>query len=369
MRRAKLWPLRFSALVTVVLLGVGVTAALADSGSFSVEVANKTGYANGQTTDGAIVEYIGDSNVTFGSAGSGVFDAFLRTHASPNENGYNSDLAKKDFEFDEVGGSFTHSILVSEIPVVECKSVDGTLAVDDLCWELFADINDSNSTPLIQLTDLELWFSDVPSPTGYDTGGDWTDKVYDFQGEIFINDVNQGSGRGDLRYLVPLDGIAIPEDCDYGDSACSTYFVLYTGWGDPADGDYASDAGFNEWKVKRYPFLDVTKTADTTFTRTFGWTIDKSVDPATWNLFDGDTGTSEWTVDITKDEGTDSDWAVSGTITIENPSDRDATIDSVEDVISGVSNVTVNCGVTFPYLLEDGATLTCTYESSLPDGA
>jgi hypothetical protein len=165
-----------------------------------------------------------------------------------------------------------------------------------------------------------------------------------------------------------LEGITIPADCDYGSSTCSTFFVLYTGWGDPTGGDYSTDAGFNEWKVKRYPFLDVTKTANTTFTRTFEWTIDKSVTPATWDLFDGDTGTSDWTVDVMKNAGTDSDWAVSGTITIENPSDLDATIESVTDAISGVGPATVDCGVTFPHLLAQGGTLVCTYDADLPDG-
>ena len=99
--------------------------ALADGGSVDVRVADKTGYAGDQTDDLAIVEYIGDSNVTYGSSGSGIFEAFLRTHASPSETGYNTDLKKSDFEFDEVGGNFTHSILVSEIPVVDCESVDG----------------------------------------------------------------------------------------------------------------------------------------------------------------------------------------------------------------------------------------------------
>jgi hypothetical protein len=355
-------------LMVAALMVTGAAIAFADSGMLNVEVPDKTGYANDQTTDGAIVEYIGDSNLTFGSAGSGIFEAFLRTHASPSEQGYNSDLAKKDFEFDEVSGNFTRSILVSEIPVVECESVDGSITEDDLCWELFADINDSNSTPLIQLTDLEIWFSDEASPTGYPFGSP-IEKVYDFEGEVLINDVNQGSGRGDLRYLVPLGDIEIPEDCDYGNSVCATFFVVYTQWGDPNDEDYATDAGFNEWKVKRYPFLEVTKDADTSLTRTFNWDIDKSVDPDTWDLFTGESGTSEYTIDITLLGFTDSDWAVSGTITINNPSDQDAPIESVEDVISGVGSVSVDCGVTFPYVLGEGDTLVCTYESDLTDGA
>ena len=41
------------------------------------------------------------------------------------------------------------------------------------------------------------------------------------------------------------------------------------------------------------------------YTRTFGWTIDKSVTPDAWDLFKGDQGTSQYTVTLTKDNGTD----------------------------------------------------------------
>jgi len=64
--------------------------------------------------------------------------------------------------------------------------------------------------------------------------------------------------------------------------------------------------------------LSVSKTADTSFTRTFNWTIDKSVTPESWDLFTGDSGTSEYTVAVTKSDPVDSDWAVSGNITIAN---------------------------------------------------
>ncbi len=383
-RRAKRDPVRprsalarFGRTVVVggALVALSATSVFADGGSLDVQVADRTGYEVDTTVDGAIVEYIGDDNTSFGSAGTGQFGTFLQTQDDPSEEGYNTDGTK---QFD-TGNSpqFNRAILLSEIPSVTCESLDGSESVPGLCWELFADINDSNAnTPAakqIQLTDLEVWLTDDDQITGYNQGGTGfganADLVYDFGGTILINDVNQGSGRGDLRYLIPLDGITLPGDCDYGSSACTTYFVVYTEWGDPADGPYKSDSGFEEWKVKTYPFLSVTKTAATTFTRTFAWTIDKTVDPDAWALFDGDTGTSDWTVEVTRDDGTDSNWAVSGTITIENPSDEDAVITSVTDVVSGGLDATVQCGVTFPYTLPDGDELVCTYSRALPDGS
>lgn len=49
--------------------------------------------------------------------------------------------------------------------------------------------------------------------------------------------------------------------------------------------------------------LSASKTANGHWTNTFGWTIDKAVTPAVWNLFNGDDGTSRYTVSVTKDSG------------------------------------------------------------------
>jgi hypothetical protein len=338
-----------------------------------VQVSNRAGYAKGQTDEGAIVEYIGDEHTTFNSSGSGVFESFVRIQADDDEKGYNTD---GDLEFDTKSGAFTHSILVSEIPLVDCKSLDGLIDPTGLCWELFADLNESDSTPLITLDAFEIYLTtegtvvtddaDGPDLTGYPFGGN-TVKVYDSDDQIRINDVNQGSGRGDLRYLVPTTGISIPSNCAYGSSSCTTYFVLYSEYGF-SDGEWDSDGGFEEWKVKRYPFVSVTKTANETFTRTYNWTIDKSVTPDTWGLFDGESGTSQYTIAVDKTGFTDSNWAVSGNITITNTSDQDAVVTSVTDNISGVGAVTPTCPGGLPATLEPDDVLVCTYSSGLPDG-
>ena len=93
------------------------------------------------------------------------------------------------------------------------------------------------------------------------------------------------------------------------------------------------------------------------------WDIEKSVTPAEWDLFSGDSGTSEYTIDITKTGFIDNDWAVNGTITIFNPHPTEtAIIESVTDGISGfVGTVDVDCDVTFPHELDPGETLECTY--------
>jgi hypothetical protein len=124
----------------------------------------------------------------------------------------------------------------------------------------------------------------------------------------------------------------------------------------------------DNFKVAR--LLVVGKDALTSFTRTWAWTIDKSVTPSSWSLFTGDAGTSQYTVTVAKTGYADSAWTATGTITIQNPDPYfSAKIASVTDIISGFGAVPVSCGVPFPYDLAPGATLTCTYAATLPDAS
>jgi hypothetical protein len=116
--------------------------------------------------------------------------------------------------------------------------------------------------------------------------------------------------------------------------------------------------------------VKVEKTADTSYTRTWTWTIEKSADQTDLLLSDGQLFTVDYevTVDATF---VDSDFAVSGDIDITNPDpNNDATIESVDDVLTpGDIAATVDCGlgVTFPHTLPSGETLTCTYSQSVSD--
>ncbi len=67
--------------------------------------------------------------------------------------------------------------------------------------------------------------------------------------------------------------------------------------------------------------LSATKTATGYWEREFEWTIDKSVTPATWNLFTGDSGTSQYTITVTKSGPVDT-YGVRGEICVTNGGDR-----------------------------------------------
>ena len=114
--------------------------------------------------------------------------------------------------------------------------------------------------------------------------------------------------------------------------------------------------------------LEVTKDASTAFTRTYTWTIDKSADQSELTLSLGQQFLVNYSV-VVDATYADSDWAVTGNISVTNPAPMAATINSVADVVSPDINATVNCGVDFPYSLAAGQTLECSYSADLPDAS
>ena len=114
------------------------------------------------------------------------------------------------------------------------------------------------------------------------------------------------------------------------------------------------------------PRLVVEKTANPAFDREYSWEITKDVDESYHELEPGESATSTYTVVVTQSVE-DKNYSATGTITIYNPAQyASATIESVEDMMNG-TGIDVDCGVTFPYQLAPGDTLTCTYSVDLDD--
>jgi roadblock/LC7 domain-containing protein len=111
--------------------------------------------------------------------------------------------------------------------------------------------------------------------------------------------------------------------------------------------------------------LAVTKTANTSLTRTYAWTINKSADQSSLTLTVGQTFNVNYTISVTSAPA-DSNWAATGQITVHNPAPIDATINSVTDAL-GNANATVTCPGSFPYTLAAGGDLICSYTLTLPD--
>lgn len=173
-----------------------------------------------------------------------------------------------------------------------------------------------------------------------------------------------------MSWSVP-DHIVIDHVIAKGGSNANDYD--YTGTGIQSDGNLHSPLAGGSGKYADFSHIDfcfhyrlsASKTANAEFTRTYTWTIDKSCDgDAELTLSEGQVYNYpfSWTVDATYE---DTDFKVTGTITIENNTPFAASITSVSDVLSGGETGTVDCGISFPYLLAAGESLECTYSVDL----
>jgi len=113
--------------------------------------------------------------------------------------------------------------------------------------------------------------------------------------------------------------------------------------------------------------LDVAKTAETDYTATWAWSLDKTSDTTALLLPAG------FPFDVTYDvtptaEAVKGDATVTGTITITNPAPFDAVVTEVVDTAESGLPLAVTCtDVTFPATLAPDASIACTYAGDLPD--
>jgi hypothetical protein len=115
----------------------------------------------------------------------------------------------------------------------------------------------------------------------------------------------------------------------------------------------------------------VTKTATPSFTRTYTWTIGKTVEGKHPSVSYNQTGSSRtltYVVTVTKSGGTDSAWQVTGAITVKNPNDWEAiTLTGVADAIDNGGSCTITSGSATASIPAGGSEklgYKCTYASA-----
>ncbi|MCB0048939.1 MAG: DUF11 domain-containing protein, partial [Caldilinea sp.] len=131
-----------------------------------------------------------------------------------------------------------------------------------------------------------------------------------------------------------------------------------------------SAAGGSGPATKRYLEGNVTisKTVDESYTRTFTWTIEKTVSPEEIYIFDGDRASATYAVSVTKDAGNDTDYAIAGQVTFANTSSYPVILQAPVDRLANGIEISLQCGVTFPYTLNPGASFVCNYSQLLSRG-
>jgi hypothetical protein len=115
--------------------------------------------------------------------------------------------------------------------------------------------------------------------------------------------------------------------------------------------------------------LEVSKDAETSFTREYNWHIAKLADISSISGPQGFEHTINYRVVLNLLAPVDSDFEVQGNITVHNPAPIDANVTSVSDIVSPSTIANVDCGVTFPYTLSAGGSLNCTYSATLPNSS
>jgi len=169
--------------------------------------------------------------------------------------------------------------------------------------------------------------------------------------EINVDDTNGqswGPVSDDTTWMYNKEFLC-PDDTDYNHDNTATIFETQQ-----SDGATVSVTCHE---------LSVRKTATTSFTRDYDWTIDKSADTAAINVqVNQDPVTVNYDIDVGSSFA-DSAHAVSGSITINNPASYAAPLNSVSDKVNDAVDATVDCnGAT---TVPAHGSLVCTYNASL----
>jgi hypothetical protein len=187
------------------------------------------------------------SQIVSPPTGTGYIDPFLRLQNSPVEEAFNTDYrdngqAPLDAKSDP---NYTHSLLMSELAVVNVGGVD--------YYKFTLDIDEPNAGPLryISLDMMDLYVADRGDIESYAalTGEGSLKWSLDGAGDatVYLDGSNLSSGNGgdDMEALIPTSAFA--------GVAGSKYLYLYSKFGATsgmqADANFDSDASFEEWRA------------------------------------------------------------------------------------------------------------------------
>jgi hypothetical protein len=178
-------------------------------------------------------------------AGSGALEAFVRygDATEPVTQGYNVDVARQaDFQFNEVFGGFTRSLLLTEVPVVEFNGSQ----FREFCF----DINEvAGDQALLSLDVVHIFLADAGNLLDYPTfPAGTTTLVYDMDAGDVTNHVRldatiSGPGSGTLDMIM-----LVPDSLFSGVDPSLDHLILYSRVGGEG-GFLANSDNFEEWAV------------------------------------------------------------------------------------------------------------------------
>jgi hypothetical protein len=213
-------------------------------------------------------------------------------------------------------------------------------------------------------------------------GSDWGTPVLDGISGVDdweVDTANTGPGQLTIYMTGPTNDALDPGETMTlsftvdapAETDTSTWSII--GYGNVGSGGGNSDTQTQDVDVMP---LEVDKTVETYFNRTYSWTIDKYAAVSSLNLDIDETQSVHYTIDVNADydENDDVYW-INGTITIHNPSDAPVNITALTDITdevelisdSTVVSATVYSEDTFPYEIGPSEDLEVTYSAVLTD--
>lgn len=175
--------------------------------------------------------------------GTGVYNPFLRLHATGTEEGLNTD-GNANSTYDDVGGIWTHSITLGQLAVVNVGGTD--------YYQFTVDINEvaTDNKQYLSLDALKIYTlagSSSLTSTGAVEGAGGVLR-YNLDGTtdqtVYLNyNLNTGSGGDDAKVLIPTSYFAGASATD------QIYFYTMMGGTASMEADLASDDGFEEWSA------------------------------------------------------------------------------------------------------------------------
>jgi hypothetical protein len=212
--------------------------------------------AGGTTVQSSVDGTVWRNTDLLQSAGTGVYDPFLRVQANGTEDGMNTD---GDRVYDQVGGGddHTHSLLFGDLHVTTIDLGQGAGVQSYYIFTLDFNEPSGNGADYLSLDALRIYSANNSAGALLETEADVLAASggtlhYDLDGTsdqtVYLNYAvsNKGSGEDDIDLFIPTSFFAGATDDDY------LYF--YSAFGnvgtvgsDPGDPNFDSADGFEEW--------------------------------------------------------------------------------------------------------------------------
>ena len=182
------------------------------------------------------------TQLTSQPTGTGNYNPFVRFQANGTEEGMNTD-GNAHQSYDDVAGVWTHSVLLSDLAVVNQGGVD--------YYSFSLDINEpNNQNSFLSLDEMRIYT--VANSEG---GALLTEAAVTGAGGVERYDLDQtvdqdvymdytlaaGSGHDDIQVLIPTSFFSGASASDY------VYFYNLMGATTGMEANFTSEAGFEEW--------------------------------------------------------------------------------------------------------------------------